>query len=134
MIQPISPADVQPSFTEDSTIIYTSTASCAPTGTYTTHRYHSDYYQLFTVSPQEEYALLGVEVGIPVTFLLTAIISSLLTLLITYQCLTHRGGRFPPPVQEPAYDPVSVSSTRRLETHNNVAYGAVTDSRSASYI
>ena len=32
--------------------------------------------QLFTVL-QEEYALLGVEVGIPVTFLLTAIISSL---------------------------------------------------------
>ena len=96
--------------------------------------YLSDYYQLFTVLPQEEYALLGVEVGIPVTFLLTAIISSLLTLLITYQCLTRRGGRFAPPVQEPAYDPVSVSSTRRLETHNNVAYGAVTDSRSASYI
>ena len=29
-------------------------------------------------------------VGIPVTFLLTAIISSLLTLLITYLCMTPR--------------------------------------------
>ena len=32
---------------------------------------------------------IGLSVGIPVTFLLTAIISSLLTLLVTYQCLTR---------------------------------------------
>ena len=71
--------------------------------------------------------------GVPVTFLLTAIISSLLTLLITYQCLTRlRGGKSHTlQLQEkPVRDPVSmVSSTRptaaavEIKMKSNVAYG-----------
>ena len=59
-------------------------------------------------------------VGIPVTFLLSTIISSLLTLLITYLCLTRRGSRkFTSPVQELVYDPVS--SDTSVEMKRNVA-------------
>ena len=46
-------------------------------------------------------------VAIPVTFLLTAIISSLLSLLTTYMCLTRRGTSHKL-VQEPVYDPDSL--------------------------
>lgn len=76
-------------------------------------------------------------VAIPVTFVLTAIISSLLTLLATYLCLTRRGSH--KLVQEPVYDPVSldhvlkppatkcmptVPSTRRaIGTKSNEANG-----------
>ena len=73
--------------------------------------------------------------GIPVTFLLTAIISSLLTLLITYLCLTRlRGGKsHTPQLQEkPVRDPVSicmVSSTTptaaaavEIKMESNIAY------------
>ena len=74
---------------------------------------------------------VGLSVGIPVIFLLTAIICSLLTLLVTYQCLTRRGGRSHDkftPQQELVNDHVStVSGTRpaaaAVEMKNNVAYG-----------
>ena len=75
---------------------------------------------------------VGLSVGIPVIFLLTAIICSLLTLLVTYQCLTRRGGRSSShdkftPQQELVNDHVStVSGTRpaaAVEMKNNVAYG-----------
>ena len=93
-------------------------------------------------------SLLRVIVGIPVTFLLTAIISSLLTLLITYLCLTRLRGRshskFTPQQQqqqqqqqgEPVYDPVSaVSGTRptaAVEMSSNVAYGTTAAATAAS--
>ena len=59
--------------------------------------------------------------GIPVTFLLTAIISSLLTLLTTYMCLARekKSHKSTPPVQEPVYDPVSSSTS--VEMKSNVA-------------
>ena len=77
--------------------------------------------------------------GIPVTFLLTAVISSLLTLLIT--CLIMRGrshSKFTPQQQqgEPVYDPVSaVSGTRptaAVEMKSNVAYGTTAAANAAS--
>ena len=68
---------------------------------------------------------VGLVLGIPVMFMLTAIISSLLTLLITYLCLTREGSlESTPPVQEPVYDPVS--SNTSVEMKSNVAYGQVT--------
>ena len=95
--------------------------------------------------------LTGVHVGcqvglqwcIPVTFLLTAIISSLLTLLIT-QCLTMRGmshSKFTPQQQqgEPVYDPVCAVSgaagtrpTTAVEMKSNVAYGTTAAATAAS--
>ena len=69
---------------------------------------------------------VGLVLGNPVTFLLTAIISSLLTLLITYLCLT-RGKRHKStldPVQKPVYNPVSSGTS--VEMKSNVAYGQVT--------
>ena len=87
---------------------------------------------LFIVLPQQEYVLqLSLGVGIPVTFLLTAIISSLLTLLITYQCLTRRRSPQSLRVQELVYDSVSVNESRAtIETNSNVAYGTVAQSTS----
>ena len=73
------------------------------------------------ISPQ---VYLGV--GIPVAFLVTAIISSLITLLITCLIMRRREShdKFTPSVvQEPVYDPVSVSGTRPVEMKSNVAYG-----------
>ena len=75
-------------------------------------------------------------VGIPLTFLLTAIISSLLTLLITYLCLTRvwNHSKFTPSVQEPVYDPVSGTSTGgNVEMKSNMAYGHVTTGKSTPY-
>ena len=71
-------------------------------------------------------------VGIPVTFMLTAIITSLLTLLISYLCL-RRGGshKFVSTVQEPVYDPVSSGTC--VETKSNVAYGKVTTGGHVTY-
>ena len=72
---------------------------------------------------------MQVGVGIPVTFLVTAIISSLITLLITCLIMRRREShdKFTPSVvQEPVYDPVSVSGTRpgdAVEMKSNVAYG-----------
>ena len=72
-------------------------------------------------------------VGVPVTFLLTAIISSLLTLLITYPCLT-RGSKFVSQQQEkPVRDPVSIISISspaaaaavEMERDSNAAYGTI---------
>ena len=70
--------------------------------------------------------------GIPVTFMLTAIISSLLTLLISYLCL-RRGGnhKFASTVQEPVYDPVSSGTS--VEMKSNVAYGQVTTGGHVTY-
>ena len=55
--------------------------------------------------------VIGLSVGIPVTFLLTAIISSLLTLLITYkyQCLPRRKSDKLKPAAA-VYDHVSLSN------------------------
>ena len=72
---------------------------------------------------QQECSQLGVEVGIPVTFLVTAIISSLITLLITCLIMRRRESNNKSVVQEPVYDPVSVSGTRPVEMKSNVAYG-----------
>ena len=78
--------------------------------------------------------------GVPVTFLLTAIISSLLTLLIMITCLTMRGrshSKFTPQQQqgEPVYDPVcAVSGTRptAVEMKSNVAYGTTATAASGN--
>ena len=81
------------------------------------------------LAQQEDCSQLGLTVGIPVTFLLTAIISSLITLLITCLIMRRREShdKFTPSVvQEPVYDPVSVSGTRpgdAVEMKSNVAYG-----------
>ena len=81
---------------------------------------------------------LGPIVGIPVTFLLTAIISSLITLLITCLIMRRREShdKFTPSVvQEPVYDPVSVSGTRpddAVEMKSNVAYGTTGLGRGAN--
>ena len=107
-------------------------------------------YYLFPVLAQQECSQLGLSVGVPVTFLLTAIISSLLTLLIT-QCLTMRGrshSKFIPQQQQqqqqkqqqqqqkPVYDPVcAVSGTRPtgiVEMSSNVAYGNTVAATAAS--
>ena len=89
---------------------------------------------LFIVLPQQECVLqLSLGVGIPVTFLLTAIISSLLTLLITYQCLTRRRSSQAMCVQELVYDSVSINESRAsIETSSNLAlpYGTVAQSTS----
>ena len=69
--------------------------------------------------------------GIPVTFMLTAIITSLLTLFISYLCL-RRGGshKSTPPVQEPVYDPVSSVTSVEM---SNVTYGQMTSGGHAIY-
>ena len=82
---------------------------------------------------QQDCSQLGLVAGVPVTFLLTAIISSLLTLLIT--CLTMRGrshSKFTPQQQqgEPVYDPVSAVSS--VEMKSNVAYGTTAAATAAS--
>ena len=64
----------------------------------------------------QECSQLGIVVGISITFLLhvTIIISSLITLLITCLIVRKRESRdkfIPSAVQEPIYDPVSVSGT-----------------------
>ena len=54
-------------------------------------------------------------VGIPVTFLLTAIISSLLTLLITYLCMSR--GKSHMPAQELVYDSVLPAAQNPVFNH-----------------
>ena len=83
---------------------------------------------------------LALGLGIPLTFLLTAIISSLLTFLITYLCLIRsRSHKYTPPVQEPVltgpapvYEPVSATSGE-VEMKTNVAYGHVTTGGNVTY-
>ena len=84
--------------------------------------------------------MLALGLGIPLTFLLTAIISSLLTLLVTYLCLvTGRGKKWILPVQEPAstvpdpfYESVPTNSGG-IELKDNVAYGHVTTGGNMTY-
>ena len=78
-------------------------------------------YCLFTGLEQICQNVLQLSLGviIPVTFLLTAIISSLLTLLITYQCLTRRSHVQPAAA---VCDPVSVSCSLN---NSYAVYGAV---------
>ena len=87
---------------------------------------------LYTGTCTQQSFALGLGVGIPVTFLPTAIISSLLTLLITYLCLT-RGKRHKstPQVQEPVYNPASSGTS--VEMKSNVAYGQVTTGGHVTY-
>ena len=85
--------------------------------------YQSVSYCLFSdIEPtcHQSVLYLSLGVGIPVTFLLTAIISSLLTLLITYQCLTRRRSHVQPAAA--VYDHVSVSCSI---SNSYVVYGAV---------
>ena len=86
----------------------------------------STWYKLilmiFNKVSQHQAYQLGVQVGIPGTFLLTAVISSLVASLITYLCLTRRGShKSTPPVQEePVYDRVS-----HVEMKSNKSYDHV---------
>ena len=85
--------------------------------------YQSVSYCLFSDIEQtchQNVLQLSLGVGIPVTFLLTAIISSLLTLLITYQCLTRRRSHVQPAAAVCDHVPVSCSLS-----DSYVVYGAV---------
>ena len=68
------------------------------------------------VSLQECTAVFDLGLGIPLTFLLTAIISSLLTSLITYLCLVR--GR--------CHKPTTFRARAKIELQPNLAYGQVT--------
>ena len=97
------------------------------------------YFLIHAGLPQQELILpLSLGVGIPATFLLTAIISSLLTLLITYQCLARRRLIQPVPVREVLYDdsddePLVDEARSRvpIAIGRNLAYGNF--GQSASY-
>ena len=85
--------------------------------------YQSVSYCLFSDIEQtchQNVLQLSLGVGIPVTFLLTAIIFSLLTLLITYQCLTRKRSHIQPAAA--VYDDVPVSCSL---SDSYVVYGAV---------
>ena len=70
--------------------------------------------------------------GIPVTFVLTATIATLVASFTTYLCLTREGShKFASTVQEQVYDPVSPGSS--VEMKSNVAYGQVTTGGHVTY-
>ena len=75
-------------------------------------------------------------VGIPVTFLLTAIIFSLLGSLITYLCLNKRGSlklSTTSRAQEPVYADVRDTGTSGgIEMKHNASYGQVTTKANTS--
>ena len=71
---------------------------------------------------------VGLGVGIPVTFLLTAIIPSLVASFTTYLCLTRDKVTSHNPrssAQKPVYEFVPPSKSASVEMMSNAAYGHV---------
>ena len=86
---------------------------------------------IYTPVSLQEDTVFALGLGISLTFLLTAIISSLLASLITYLRLVRsRSHRSAPPVQEPVPTRSTVRARSDIELKPNLAYGQITSIRS----